>query len=441
MKNRIFLVVGLLILTVPAMVFDASGQKKTKEGGNQTPRPSRRQQPGAGKGVSGDWLQWGGPRRDFITSITGLASTWPAGGPQKVWSRPLGDGYSGIAVEGSTLYTTYRRGTQDVVTAINAQTGKTIWECAYENPFKNAWAEGVGPGPYAMPQVIGDRLVTASSTGKVHSIDKKTGRSVWSHDLYSEFGGTHLEFGYSCHALPYRDYLIFLVGGRGNGVLALKQADGATVWKGLDFTNAHSSPLLIEVDGQPQVVALLASEVIGFSPDNGQLLWRHRHDTQYGLAISTPVWAPGNLLFISSAYNGGARTLQLNQSGGKTTVKELWHNNRLQSHFGSIIRDGDHVYFSSGHNGPAFMTCVNLRSGAIAWQERGLEKAQLLAADGKLILLDQDGTLALAQATPRAFRVLAKTSLLQRFAWTPPTLAGKRLFVRDRHNLMALNLE
>ena len=403
---------------------------------SQTPRPSAQQQQAA----SGDWLTWGGPGRDFIAPVTGIASTWPSTGPRKLWNRALGDGYSAIAVEGTTLYTGYRRGSQDVIAAIDARTGVNIWEYAYENPFQNSYSEGVGPGPYAMPQIIGDRLVTASGTGKIHSIDKKTGRAVWSRDLYAEFNATRLEFGYSCHALPYKDSLIILAGGRGSAVLALRKSDGAVLWKNLDFTNAHSSPLLIEVDGQSQVVALLASEVIGFNPENGQLLWRHGHFTENGLAISTPLWAPGNLLFISSAYNGGSRVLQLHQSGGKTEIQELWSNRRLQSHFGSVIRQGDYLYFSSGHNGPAFMSCVNLRTGEIAWQQRGFAKAQLLAADGKLILLDEDGTLALVDATPKEFKILAQTSLLQHLSWTPPTLSGTKLYVRDRRTMIALDL-
>jgi len=291
-----------------------------------------------------------------------------------------------------------------------------------------------------MPQVVGDRIITASGTGKIHSLDKKTGRPIWSHDLYKEFGGTHLDFGYSCHALPYKDTLIFLAGGSGSAVLAFRQTDGAVVWKGMDFQNAHSSPLLIEVDGQPQVIALLAFEVIAFSPDSGQLLWRHPHMTQNGLAISTPVWAPGNLLFISSAYEGGSRVLELHQAAGKTTIKELWYNQRLKSHFGTAIRQGDYVYFSSGHDGPALMTCVKLRTGEIAWQERGFAKAQLLAADGKLILLDEDGTLALVEPSPAEFRVRARVAILEHISWTPPTLSGTTLYVRDRHNVMALDL-
>jgi outer membrane protein assembly factor BamB len=397
-----------------------------------------RQAPGA-SATSSDWLLWGGPRRDFVTAGAGLASTWPSDGPTKLWSRPLGEGYSPIAIEGSALYTAYHRGLQDVIVAIDARTGANLWEYAYESRFQ-AWdPNAVGPGPYAMPQVVGDRLVTASGAGKIHSIDKKTGRSVWSRDLYSEFGGTRLEWGYSCHALPYKDGLILLAGGRGSGALALRKSDGAVIWKNLDFKNAHSSPLLIEVDGQSQVVALLASEVIGFDPENGQMLWRHPHNTNYGLAISTPVWAPGNLLFISSAYSGGSRVLNLSRSEGKTAVKELWHSPRLQAHFGTVIRLGDHLYFSSG-DGAALMTCLNLRSGEIVWQQRGFAKAQLVAVDGKLILLDEDGTLALVEPTPKELRVLAKTSVLQNTAWTPPTLAGAKLYLRDRKNLMALDL-
>ena len=190
-----------------------------------------------------DWPMWGGKNRDFLANSSGLADAWPASGPRKIWSRPLGDGYSAIAEEGGVLYTAFRRGSKDVITALDAATGKTRWEYEYENPFTNAFVEKVGPGPYAMPEVVGDRVVTASGTGKIHSLDKKTGRPVWSHDLYSEFNGTPLQYGYSCHGLPYKDTVIYLAGGRGSvagavlgtlifGVLrnALPQIPGATFY-------------------------------------------------------------------------------------------------------------------------------------------------------------------------------------------------------------------
>ena len=386
------------------------------------------------------WLVWGGKNRDFLVDSSGVADSWPAAGPKKLWSRALGDGYSAIAEEGGILYTAFRRGSKDVITALDASTGKTRWEYEYENPFTNSFSEKVGPGPYAMPQVVGDRLVTASGTGKIHSLDKKTGRPVWSHNLYTEFHGTELQFGYSCHALPYKDTLIYLSGGRGDGAIAFRQSDGAVVWKALDFTNSHSSPLLIHVDGQPQVAAVAANTVFGFDPDNGKLLWTHEHKTPYGLAVSTPVWGPGNLLFVASAYGTGARVLQLNQSGGKTTVKELWADPHIQLHFSTAIQRDGYVYLSIGYDGPVFMAAVELKTGTIKWRDRGFAKAQLLYADGKIILADQDGTLALCRVSPEKFEVLSKAAVLESIAWTPPTLVGTRLYVRDRKTIEAFDL-
>jgi len=394
------------------------------------------------------WPVWGGPRRNFIASSTGLADAWPAEGPPRLWTRALGDGYSAIAEEQGLLYTGYRRGSRDVIVALDAATGKTFWEYAYDAPFKSDYAETVGPGPYAMPQVIGNRVLTASAVGKIHSLDKRTGKPVWSHDLYAEQDATRLPFGYSCHGLPYKDTVIYLAGGaasyfglgRGSAAVAFRQGDGGVVWKNLAFRNAHSSPILINVDGEAQVATLVSDRVIGFNPDTGELLWSHPHATQHGLAIATPLWAEGNVLVVSSAYSGGARALKLTRSGGKTTVTELWHNPRIQLHFGSAIKVGDHVYVSSGHSGPAFMSAVELKTGKIAWQTRDFAKAQLLHADGKLIVLDEDGVLGLARATPERFQVLSRAPVQKRLSWTPPTLVGTRLFIRDRVSISAFDL-
>jgi outer membrane protein assembly factor BamB len=452
MKPRLHVAIWLIcLISVGVLVgVDTLAAQQTKKPQKPAVKPTaeREDQKTAPAPAGQPWLRWGGPTLDFIVPSTGLASAWPADGPPRLWSRTLGDGYSGIAEEHGILYTGFRRGADDVVTALDAQSGKTIWETKYAAPFTNNWSDGVGPGPYAMPQVIGDRLVVASGTGLIHSLDKKTGKIVWTHDLYNEYGGTRLGFGYSSHALPYKDTLIVLAGGGGllsritggSAVIAFKQRDGAVAWQANAFQNAHSSPMLINVNGQQQVVALLASEVIGFSPDDGTILWRHPHPTGNGLAISQPVWGPDNILFVSSAYGTGSRALELRQANGQTTVRELWASPRIQSHFGTVIRRGDFVYLSSGHSGPAFMTAVNVKTGQVAWQERGFAKAQLLYADGKFVMLDEDGALALASATPQNFSVLAKVYLLKRIAWTPPTLVGTRLYVRDRNTIVALDL-
>src|SRR5215467_2965656 len=90
---------------------------------------------------AGDWTTWGGKNRDFIVNSTGLADSWPAAGPKKIWTRELGDGYSSIAEENGVLYTAFRRESNEVITALDAATGKTIWEYTYTTSFINDFKE------------------------------------------------------------------------------------------------------------------------------------------------------------------------------------------------------------------------------------------------------------------------------------------------------------
>jgi outer membrane protein assembly factor BamB len=411
---------------------------------NPTPSPSAAVKPAKEATpkpfVSEDWRVWGGAQRDFRATTVGIFKPGTeklANPPKKLWERPLGDGYSAIAIEDRRLYTAYRRDANDVIVALDANTGNPIWEFTYAAPFENQYSSGAGPGPYAMPQIIGDRVVTASGIGQIHSLNKSDGKRVWSLDLYKDYGATRLGFGYSSHALPYKDSLIIAAGGSSHGVLKVRQSDGSVIWSKHKLENAHSSPLLINVEGQPQVALLLAQEVIGLDPEGGDILWRHPHPTQNGLAISTPVWADGNLLFISTAYSGGARALQLTRNGDKTEVRELWHNPRIQSHFGSAILQGGYVYLSSGQSA-GVLTAVELQTGRIAWQVRDFVKAQLVSADGRLLILDEEGNFGVGLATPEGFQNQGQWPLLSRTAWSPPTVVGHRLYVRDRKVIMAL---
>jgi outer membrane protein assembly factor BamB len=398
---------------------------------------------------SSSWTLWGGPDRNFITAATGLAESWPEAGPPVLWKRDLGEGYSAIAVDGGTLYTMYHRSQpywfffteqQEVVTAIDARTGATLWEYPYAMSFRSAY-RGAGPGPHVMPQIIGNRVFTVGSTGKLHALDKKTGQVVWQHDLYEEFGGTPLEYGYSSHPLPYKDNLIVLAGGQqGKAIISLKQVSGEVVWAKQSFRNAHSAPVLIDVDGQAQVAAVVADRIIGVNPETGDLLWSFPHKTEYGLAVSMPVWGEDHLLFFSSSYGNGSRVLRLTREGEKTRVEEVWYNNRVRVHFGSIVRIGNTLYASSGHDGPAPLAAVDVATGKILWQSRDFAKASFVWADGKLILVDQDGYLGLAWASPEGLKVHSKVLMLTPNAWTLPTLAGTHLYLRDRKVIMALDV-
>jgi hypothetical protein len=132
--------------------------------------------------------------------------------------------------------------------------------------------------------------------------------------------------------------------------------------------------------------------------------------------------------------------IRLSRVNGKTSPAEVWSNNRMRVHFSTVVRVGDYVYGSSGDFGPAPLTAVDIKTGKIAWQDRTFPKANFIYADGKFIVLDEDGALALADFTPQGLKVLSRAALLSNNAWTVPSLAGGRLYLRDRSTLMALDL-
>ena len=389
---------------------------------------------------SSDWTQWGGPHRNFTSETKGLAVSWPESGPRRVWQRELGEGYSAIAAERGMLFTMYRKGDNEVAIALDAATGKTIWEYSYAAPFSADYDMSNGPGPHATPLVSGNFVFTSGATGKLNCLDRKSGKLLWSHDLLKEFQGTLRVNGYSCSPLAYKDKIVMMVGGPSSALIAFNQQDGSIAWKKHDFKNSTSSPLIISVDGQDQLVAFMYGEIVGVDPNNGNLLWSHTHPVEYGLNTSTPVWGPDNLLFMSSGYSGGSRVLKLRRAGDKTNVEELWANRLMRIHFTNAIRVGDVIFGSSGDFGPAPFTAVDVKNGNVLWRNRSFPRASFLFADGRFIILDEDGHLLLATATREGLTVTSKVELLGGQAWTVPSLSGTRLYLRDRKNILALEL-
>ncbi len=386
-----------------------------------------------------EWPQWGGPSRNFVSPSRGLAARWPDQGPKQLWLRPLGEGHSAIVVDGNRLYTMYSQGEQEVVIALAANSGKTIWEHKYPAPTAGMRYEE-GLGPHATPLLVGNLLYTVGALGKVHALAKQTGKVAWTLDLWKDLTGRKMDRGYACSPLLYKGTIILTLGGKDQALVALNPRDGQVIWKNQSFDLSPASLVVINVDGQDQLVAFMAKEIAGVDPNNGELLWSHPHVTQYGLNISTPVWGNDNLLFLSSAYNGGSRVLKLTRKEGKTNVSEVWFHRRLRVHHSTAIRIGDYIYASSGDFGPAFFSAVNVNTGEIAFQDRSFPKTNFVYADGKLIILDEDGTLALATVSPTGLKIISKVTVMKNLAWTVPTLVGTKLYLRDRRAIAAFDL-
>ncbi len=272
-------------------------------------------------------------------------------------------------------------------------------------------------------------------------LNKKTGKVLWRRGLIEEMGGSLMLRGYSNSPLRYRDTVIVMVGGKGHTIAALDLKTGATRWQGGDFGNSQSSPVLIDVDGEEQVACVVEKAVAGFDPSSGHLLWSHPHENRGGDITSTLIWGPDNLLFFSGAYQGGSRTLQLNQANGVTTVKELWFHRQLRVHHSNLTRIGDYLYASNGDFGGVTYLCLNIKTGEIMWRERSMPRANALLVGDRVVLLDEEGVLHLVNLSPQGLKVISSFQILQNLAWTPPSIGGTRLYVRDRKTMAALDLK
>lgn len=386
------------------------------------------------------WTQWGGPQRNFSVESGKLAVDWPETGPPEIWSRPFGDGYSSILFEDGRLYSLHRDGDQDVAVCLDPATGETIWSTSYEAPSKEDMILQMGPGPISTPLLAGDKLFAVSSTVVLTALDKHSGKILWSRDLMAEAGASHLGRGYGASPIAYGNLVILPVGGKDHGIVAFDQSNGDIVWKSETLRAGYTSPIIARVEGEDQLIAAMANQRLGLNPATGEIQWRLELSRDAGVMMATPNWGPDNILFESQAYSDGSRAFELHKRDAGFEAKELWANRRMRVMFAPFVRIGDYVYGSSGDFGPAFLMAVDVKTGEVAWRKRGFNRTHFLHADGKVVLLDEEGDLAIADVSPEGIEVHAKAHVLERNAWTPPTLVGTRLYLRNRKVIKALEL-
>jgi outer membrane protein assembly factor BamB len=332
---------------------------------------------------------------------------------------------------------------EESVIAIDAVTGETIWEHTYQSKVQDF---GQGAGPHSTPLLVNDRLFTIGTNKELFVFDPATGEVLWSRNLVSDFDAPPLLIrsmikpGYGGSPLAYKDTIIIQVGGPGQAVMALRQDDGSVVWQSGYFMVSHSPAGLIMVDNEPQLVVFAGQAVHGLNPDTGEILWAHAHDAGNDFNFQVPMWGDDNVLFMSSGYIGGSRAIKLTRDGGTTTTNELWYDPRLRFTFLNPLKLGDFIYGTSGQGATAIMTATHVATGETAWRARGFSRANMLYADGKAFLLQEDGTLSMVTLSPTGMNTLGETELFDTTSWTVPTLVGSTLYARDRERIVALDL-
>lgn len=282
-----------------------------------------------------------------------------------------------------------------------------------------------------MPVVTDTQVFTAGVNSVLSAFDKATGRLIWRRDLRAEFGGTEMGYGYSSHPLAYKSNLIVMAGGANSALLSLRQVDGGIVWKGHKFKNSNSSPVLARWKGREVVLAWSVDGLLVADPADGSKLWIVENQSRLGLPVVTPVWSDDGRVFVSSAYDG-ARMIR--------EGKVEWSRETLRVYYSTVFLEGKTIFASIGVTGPCPLSAIDASTGKMLWQSREFSRAQLLKVGQVWIASGEDGSIGIARLSPERLELLAKARLLSEPARTPPSLAGRVLYLRDRQKVLALDL-
>ena len=379
-----------------------------------------------------DWPQFRGPRGDGTSEGQGLLASWAGGGPKELWRRPIGEGFSSVAVRGDRLYTMGLDGEQETLFCLRLEDGELVWKA----PVGPKFSEEFGDGPRSTPAVDGERVYALSASGRLAALRASDGGKVWERDLLADLGGRMPLRGYSPSPVVDDGLLLLEVGGVENrSIVAFDPATGAPKWTALEQRPGYSTPIVVTIDGVKQYVFAhtAGADVVALRPD-GALHWKFAWP--HG-PIAMPVFVPPNRVFVSTANDVGGVLLEVTTAAdGTASAREVWASREMKSHFNTTVYHDGHLY---GFDNATFKA-LDAATGKTKWAHRGFGKGSLLLADGLLVVLSDRGVLALVAATPEGYRELGRVQAMTGKSWTPPAIAGGRLIVRDQDEIVAYDL-
>lgn len=399
---------------------------------------------GPSRAVADDWPAWRGPNRDGISRETGLLKEWPPEGPKLLWKATgLGEGNSTPSIVGKLLYVMGDRDGKEWVMALD-----------WTGEGKQAWATPVGPirhkgngfpGPRSTPTIDAGRLYTLGINGDLLCLDAGTGRVIWRHDLVGEFGGKVPAWGYSESVLIDGEWVVCTPGGQRATVLALRKADGRSVWASpVGDPAAYSSIIEVSIGQGKQVrqyVQLTEKGLIGVNASDGKLLWRYGRRGNGHAKVTTTVWF-GQTVFTATGYGSGSGALvRIEQTAEGFSPQELYSTKGMKSHLGGMILLDGYLY---GCNDPSILTCLKYETGQVMWTDRSSGRCSLLYADSVLYCRSEKGPVSLVEATAEGFRLKGRFNQPDRSnkqSWPHPVIANGRLFLRDQDVLLCYDVQ
>jgi outer membrane protein assembly factor BamB len=378
-----------------------------------------------------DVLQFlGDDARSGVFADTGIATDWEKNPPKELWRIPVGLGWGGFSVMGNFAVTQEQRDDEELVTCYDLGSGSFLW--AHRNKVR--FTEGMGgDGPRSTPTIdAATGLVYAmGGTGILDCLELATGKLVWTKDVLGELGRGNPMYGKANGPLLVGE-LVVVSGGKGAPTLvAYQKADGAAGWKGGESGASYSSPALLDVNGESQIVSVNADNVTGHELGTGAVIWSYPWEAKWPKSAQPRSVGDGRIL-VTASYGMGTHLFQVKGS----EVETLWDTVRMKTKFSSVCVKGGHAY---GLDEGVF-SCIEIETGERIWKDGRYGFGQNILVGDALLVLSEQGEVILVEATPEEHRELAKISVMDSKTWNTPTLAAPYLLVRNDREAVCLLL-
>jgi len=400
----------------------------------------------------GNWPQWRGPLRDGISTDTGLLTTWPAGGPPKIWTATgLGAGFSSVAIVGGRIYTMGDRRDGQYVVALSEDAGKELWATRVGSRHDDEYG-----GPRATPTVDGALLYVTDTDGDVVALETATGKVAWRRSMPRDFGGHMMsQWMFSESPLVDGDRVLVTPGSQNAAMVALDKLTGRDIWRarvgpmgrnGSDGAG-YSSIVISNGGGVKQYVQVMGRGLFSIRAADGWFMWGN-NSVANGIAnIATPI-VQGDYVFASTSYGQGSVLVQLskdNMGRVNATEKYFLDGNTLQNHHGGFVLINGVLYGGHGQSN-GFPVALDMMTGRMLWDRvrgAGSGSAAVTAAEGNLYYRYQDGTMALIAANPKQYELKSSFTIpnVRNPSWSHPVVTGGRLYVREQDALHVYNIK
>lgn len=394
-------------------------------------RPARGEE---GPATRNYWVEYRGPGRAGIYDQTPINTAWPPAGPPELWRQEIGGGYASMVVAESLVFTIEQRRGREVVAAYNLNDGRQVWEHSWNSRFSESMG---GDGPRATPTWNDGFVYALGGNGNLVCLSASDGSVVWERNILRDAGASNLTWGMSGAPLVVGDLVITHPGGRnGKSVFAYDKLTGDVRWSALNDKAGYVSPQVATLAGQRQLVLVSGTRIVGASLKDGSLFWSHPWKTSYDANCAQPLIVDDQHVFVSSGYGHGATLLQITSVGTDFSVEEVWFNRNMKNKFNPSVLVNDVVYGLD----EGILAAIDVRSGERLWKQGRYRYGQLLYASGHLIVISEQGDLALVEATPEEYREVVRFESISGKTWNVPALADGILLVRNQTEMVAYDL-